>query len=87
MLSAETWSLIKEEVYCLKRGQVAVKGFSRPMDAYEVVDLYTNLKNSQQEMMLDVPGFSFQMDPRNISKDNKQQLLDQLHLAIAYLDR
>jgi len=86
LISNETWSLIKDEIYCTKQGEIRVKGFDRPIPVYEVVDLFERITSSQEEINLNTAGFSLRMNPREISEQEKQRLFDQLQLAIAYLD-
>ena len=38
LISHETYSLIKDVIMCRDKGQIAVKGFSRPVQIYQVVD-------------------------------------------------
>ncbi len=87
LVSNETWSMVKDAIYCKKMGEISVKGFDRPIPIYEVVDLFERVKSNAEEIVLDTPGLSLRMDPREIAEEDKQKLFNQLQLAIAYLDQ
>ena len=36
LISHPTWALVKDEISCQPRGEIEVKGFSRPVRAYAV---------------------------------------------------
>lgn len=84
LLTNETWTLVKEEFHCLAKEPFHVKGLEHAVQAYQVVDLRTN-------MMGDVriedtrPGFHLTLDPRKVSRDEKRVILERLQAAIASL--
>ena len=47
IISHETWSLVKELVYCIKQKPVMVKGISHPIQSYQVVDLIKNMSSDE----------------------------------------
>lgn len=87
LVSNETWSMVKDAIYCKKMGEISVKGFDRPIPIYEVVDLFERVKANAEEITLDTPGLTLRMDPREIAEEDKQRLFNELQLAIAYLDQ
>lgn len=42
-ISHETWSLVKDEVFCIKSKPIMVKGISHSIQAYQVVDTIENM--------------------------------------------
>ncbi len=45
LISLSTYSLVKDIVNCVPKGQLAIKGFSQPIIAYSAVDLSTRHGN------------------------------------------
>lgn len=43
LISHETWSLINDEIKCLKEGQIRVKGINYPIETYQVMDFIKNV--------------------------------------------
>ena len=36
LLSHSTWSLVQDEIPCIAKGEIPVKGFHQPVQVYEV---------------------------------------------------
>ena len=53
LVSESTYSLIKEAVHCIDKGQISVKGFSAPISVYSAIDLHKHLQaaSSKREML------------------------------------
>ena len=49
LISFSTYSLVKDIVNCVPKGQVAIKGFSQPIIAYSALDLSTRHGNQTPE--------------------------------------
>jgi class 3 adenylate cyclase len=62
LISYETYSLIQDRILCREKGQVNVKGFSRPIPVYQVVDFRKDLGARRSFTELDVEGFSMSLD-------------------------
>jgi CBS domain-containing protein len=43
IISHETWAHIKEQIYCIKRNPVMVKGIDIPIQTYQVLDFHERL--------------------------------------------
>lgn len=57
LISHQTYSLIKDEVYCEKREKIYVKGIKNPIQTYSVVDLHTQMDNKNiimQNVLIDI---------------------------------
>jgi class 3 adenylate cyclase len=48
VISHETWSLVKDEVFCVKQKPIVVKGISHPIQTYQVVDFAENISDEQK---------------------------------------
>jgi class 3 adenylate cyclase len=83
LLSYETFSLIKDTVMCRDKGEIQVKGFSRPLPIYQVVGFRKELgcESSYVEHQLD--GFSMYLDEEKIQLGDKERVLAALESATA----
>lgn len=80
LISHETYSLVKDVIMCRDKGQIPVKGFSRPVQIYQVVDFRRDLGANASYMEHELPGFSMYLDTnsiQNFDKDRVIQALDQ----------
>ena len=75
LLSHETWSLVKEQVLCRAMGEINVKGFSRPIPIYRVLDLRRNLGSRKTYFELETNGFSLNMDSARVSDLDRKRVL------------
>ena len=44
LISSATFDLVKDTVHCLSKGDIAIKGFAKPVEVYRVADLHKHLK-------------------------------------------
>jgi len=76
LISQETYALIKDEIICADKGQISVKGFSRPIQVYQVVDFRHNLDETSSYIEHELPGFSLYLDGNGIqSLDDKERII------------
>ena len=75
LLSHETWSLVKDQILCRAMGEINVKGFSRPIPIYRVLDLRRNLGSRKTYFELEANGFSLNMDATRISDMDRKRVL------------
>ncbi len=47
LISHETWSLIKDKIYCIKKSPLSLKGIPHPVQTYQVVDFYENIRSEE----------------------------------------
>lgn len=52
VISHETWSLVKDEVYCVKQKPIMVKGISHPIQTYQVTDFVKNITDEQKTAII-----------------------------------
>ena len=79
LVAESTYNLIRDTVMCRDRGQINVKGFSKPVPIYEIVDLRKELGASQSFVECELEGFTMYVDIdkiRNYDKDRVVQALE-----------
>ena len=81
LISHETYSLIKDVIMCRDKGQIAVKGFSRPVQIYQVVDHRRDLGARSSYVEHEVPGFSMYLDTNGIQNYDKEKVIQALNQA------
>ena len=81
LVSHETWALIKDVVLCRDKGQVKAKGFSHPIQVYEVVDHRKNLGGNQDYLSENLDGFSMHLDIDKVKNYDKEKIVSTLENA------
>ena len=81
LLSHETWSLVRDVVLCQSKGDIQVKGFSRSVPIYKVIDLRRNLGLQKSYFELDTKGFSFSLDTNSIDEFERRKIIQTLDEA------
>jgi class 3 adenylate cyclase len=81
LVSHETWSLIKDVILCRDKGQIKAKGFSYPIQVYEVVDHRKDLGSNQSYLSESMDGFSMHLDMEKVKNYNKDKVITSLELA------
>ena len=81
LLSHETYSLVKDVIMCRDKGQITVKGFSRPVQIYQVVDMRRDLGATSSYLEHELPGFSMYLDTNNIQGYDKDRVIEALNQA------
>ncbi|MCU0848306.1 MAG: adenylate cyclase [Spirochaetes bacterium] len=84
LISNETYSLVKDEIECLKKDSVNVKGIAYPVQTYQVIDLKENLKKEKQELVESTDGISISM---NFNRIERGMAIDFLKNIIHRLER
>ncbi|RRV12880.1 adenylate cyclase [Stutzerimonas xanthomarina] len=81
LISHETYSLIKDVIMCRDKGQIAVKGFSRPVQIYQVVDFRRDLGATCSFVEHELPGFSMYLDTNGVQNFDKERVIQALQQA------
>ncbi|MEX6502115.1 adenylate/guanylate cyclase domain-containing protein [Pseudomonas zhanjiangensis] len=81
LISHETYSLVKDLIMCRDKGQISVKGFSRPVQIYQVVDFRRDLGASSSYVEHELPGFSMYLDTNGIQNFDKERVIQALQQA------
>lgn len=82
LLSHESWSLVKDTVMCTNKGMVEAKGFSYPIEIYQVVDLRKNLGSAQTYLETNTEGFSMHLDLEKVHNYDRERVIADLEKAI-----
>ena len=85
LIPHETYSLIKDLIMCRDKGQISVKGFSRPIQIYQVVGLRRDLGAAPTFVEHEKPGFSMYLDTNNIRNYDKDEIIRSLEQAAGKL--
>lgn len=81
LISHETYSLVKDVIMCRDKGQIPVKGFSRPVQIYQVVDFRRDLGANSSYFEHELPGFSMYLDTNGIQNFDKDRVIEALNQA------
>lgn len=81
LIAESTYNLIRDVVLCRDRGEITVKGFSKPVLIYEVVDLRRDLGAVQSYMEYETEGFSMFLDIDKIRNFDKDKVVTTLEAA------
>ncbi|MDH1262545.1 adenylate/guanylate cyclase domain-containing protein [Pseudomonas sp. GD03944] len=81
LISHETYSLIKDVIMCRDKGQITVKGFTRPVQIYQVVDFRRDLGATSSYVEHELPGFSMYLDTNGIQNFDKERVILALQQA------
>ena len=84
-ISHDTYSHIKEEIYCRPIGEVKVKGIAHELRTYEVVGELSEVKDSTP-IEAAAKGFSLQLDPSSIDGHEAEAAREALRQALAALE-
>jgi len=81
LISESTYSLIRDTIMCRDRGQINVKGFSKSVPIYDVVDHRKELGAAQSFVECELDGFSMYIDIDKIRNYDKDRVIDALDAA------
>ena len=81
LISHETWSLIKDVILCKDRGQIKAKGFTHPIQVYQVINFRKNLAGKQSYLSESMEGFSMHLDLEKIKNYEKDHVIKKLEIA------
>ena len=81
LLSSETYALVKDEISAADQGDVTLKGFSHPVRAYKVLDIYDELVEAGRVIRLDQPGVRLLLNPEELTEESKSEALKTLEQA------
>ncbi|MCG8670746.1 MAG: adenylate cyclase [Pseudomonadales bacterium] len=81
LVAETTYNLIRDTVMCRDRGQINVKGFSKPVPIFEIVDLRKELGATQSFVECELDGFSMYVDIDKIRNYDKDRVIQALESA------
>ncbi len=81
LIAESTYNLVRDTVMCRDRGQINVKGFSKPVPIFEIVDLRKELGASQSFVECELDGFTMYVDIDKIRNYDKDRVIQALESA------
>jgi len=81
LISEETYALVRDQVMCRDKEQIAVKGFSKPVSTYQVLDFRSELGAEQSFIEHELDGFAMCLDINKVRNYDKDRVLKALQIA------
>ncbi len=72
LISYETHAHVKEQIYCEEGEHIEVKGISRPVATYRVVDAYDNVGSSDVHVREALPHFKLDIDGNSMTREEQR---------------
>ena len=85
LVSYETWSVIKDVIMCRDKGQIKAKGFSHPIQVYEVTGARKEMGGNQLYLSETLEGFSMHLDMQKVKNYDKDKVVSYLEKAAKQL--
>ncbi len=85
LISYETYSQIKDEIHCVDRGEIKVKGIAYPVAVYHVVDSYEALGKERDLIRIEQPNLKLDINLEDMSADQIDQAEALLRRALERL--
>ena len=85
LISEETYLLVRDEISCEKKDEINVKGFSYPIQTYQVVDLIENLDKKTEKLEKLIDGFELKLDATQLAGESRTQVRKILESAMEML--
>jgi len=87
LISYETYAHVRDQVCCEERDHINVKGISRPVAIYQVIDTYDNLGKSRDLIHEDYGTLKLDIDPEAMSTEERNHAVTVLQRAVDRLSR
>lgn len=82
LVSLETFSLIKDAIMCRDKGEIEVKGFTKPVPIYSVVDFRRDISGANQSFIEhETEGFAMYMDANKVGLESRDAIIRALERA------
>jgi class 3 adenylate cyclase len=81
LVSHETWSLIKDNILCKDKGKIKAKGFTHPVQVYQVINHRKALGSQQSYYSKTTEGFSIHLDMEKIKNYDREKVISSLETA------
>ncbi|MEH6355984.1 MAG: adenylate/guanylate cyclase domain-containing protein [Marinobacter sp.] len=85
LVTHEAFSLIKDGIMCRDKGEVTVKGFSRPIAVYQVIDYRCDLGRNRSFLEHEHSGFTLYLDSAKVNENDRIAILRALDEASSRL--
>ncbi|MCK5538400.1 MAG: hypothetical protein KAI79_16350 [Bacteroidales bacterium] len=84
LVSNDTMSLVQDEIQCIAKNPIQVKGFDRDIDVYEVL-MHNRSNLNDDSYRAQIEGLSLIMNTDQIKPENRNLVITKLHEAIEKL--
>ncbi|OUS41434.1 adenylate cyclase [Oleispira antarctica] len=81
LISEETYNLVKDKIMCRLKGDVEMKGFSKAIPTYQVIDFRRDLGSNPSFIEHDSEGFSLYLDTQKVKSYDKDRIALALEAA------
>ncbi|OUS23761.1 adenylate cyclase [Gammaproteobacteria bacterium 45_16_T64] len=81
LISESTYNLVRDTIMCRDRGQINVKGFTKSVPIYDIVDHRKELGAAQSFVECELDGFSMYVDIDKIRNYDKDRVIEALESA------
>ncbi len=85
-ITHETYSLVKDEIYCRPTGDIKVKGVAHELRTYEVISSLDDYRDGALPINAEASGFNLQFDPSAITTQDTEAARDALRAALTALE-
>jgi class 3 adenylate cyclase len=82
LLAHETYSLVRDNISCIEREPMKVKGFSKPVRNYEVLTIHDAENEWSTVLKCEDIGFRLEVDPEKLKGESRAQVIRALEEAI-----
>ncbi|MBL4794361.1 MAG: adenylate cyclase [Pseudomonadales bacterium] len=86
-ISHDTYTLVEDLVMCRDKGSLNVKGFTKPVAIYEVVDFRKDLGASQSFVEHEFDGFSMYLDLEKVRNYEKEKIINALEESVRQIKK
>ncbi|ODS23511.1 hypothetical protein AB835_08355 [Candidatus Endobugula sertula] len=81
LVSHETWNLIKDTILCKDKGKIKAKGFTHPVQVFQVINHRKELGSNQSYFSETTEGFSMHLDMQKVKNYDREKVVYSLELA------
>lgn len=75
LVAFETFSLIKDKILCRDKGDITVKGFSRPVPIFEIIDFRDDIGDQCSFFEHEREGFAMFLDSNKVTANERESIL------------
>lgn len=85
LIAHETYLLVREKIMCKEKGAVSLRGISKPIQVWEVVDFHADINSTSSWVEHELDGFVMHMDTNKVKNYDKERIVKALEQAAQQL--
>lgn len=85
LISNETYLLVRDQIMCREKGAVSLRGISKPIQVWEVVDFHADMNSKSSWVEHELDGFVMHMDTNKVKNYDKDRIVKALEVAAKQL--